>query len=299
MVRFCNVALLQQHCLEELDPNNPRFWSPAPHVWPVECDRTMLPGSWLRPRKVFSDSEQTLSFDQLCLRYMLSACMHLQDTNRVDEECGSQLPQEDGQAQGQAQEDQENQLDEQQADLRQSGRKRKLSPRAAEAAAAAAAAAAADPEHAEIAAEVHAVAGAGGAPAAGAGAGAECMSSQKRTVTSSAQKPKTKRQKTGAAAGDGSGWEGADMRCGNVLADADMHGMHACARAAGMMTRGHRSVLDPPQVLLLPMPCMQSESAGCLLQFPAPYCRPCMSSLVCCVTHVLQGFCDLPVRRSS
>lgn len=179
----------------------------------------------------------------------------MQDTNHSDGECGSQPPkQEEEQDEGQGQEEQQNQQDEQQGDTRQSGRKRKLSPRAAEAAAAAAAQAAADPDGAEIAAEVHAVTGAGGSAAAAAAtgvlapreAGPQCMGAeaQRRNAPPSAQKPKNKRQKAGAAAGDWSGCEGAGARSAPPLTDADMHGLNATARGAGMVTRGHRVTAD-------------------------------------------------------
>lgn len=179
---------------------------------------------------------------------LLNACVRVQD-NRSEDDCGSQPEHPNDQQEQQDQQQQE----EQQADQRQSGRKRKLSPRAAEAAAAAAAQAAADPDSAEIAAEVHAVPGVSGSAAAAAVAGvlvprdtAECMSSMRRNIAAGAQKGKSKRQKAGGVnGGEWSGCEGAEASCGHLLADADMLGVHASARAAGMVTRGHRTVFDP------------------------------------------------------
>lgn len=152
-----------------------------------------------------------------------------------EEDCGS-MPQPEDALDNNNENDQ--QQEEQQADLRQSGRKRKLSPRAAEAAAAAAAQAAADPDNAEIAAEVHAVAGVGGAASdiLQPRDNAECMSSMRRNGAGGAQKGKSKRQRTAAAANatDCAGLEAVDVAFGQFPAD----GAHA---AAGMVTRGHRN----------------------------------------------------------
>jgi hypothetical protein len=156
--------------------------------------------------------------------------------NPSGDDCGTQ-PQPNDQHQ-----------EEQQADLRQSGRKRKLSPRAAEAAAAAVAQAAADPDGAAIAPELHAVATAGGADAAGilAGEPAECMSITRRNgAGTAAPKGKNKKQKTVmASGGDWSGCDVPEMSCGHVLRDADIPAQHAPPRCTGMTTRGQRSCFD-------------------------------------------------------